>query len=372
MYFAFSQEQEEFRDSLRRLLTKRAPMTRVRAVAAADDGYDAETWRLLCRDMGLPGLHIGEEYGGGGFSYLETAVALQELGRALTPVPMAATAFACEAVLRLGTPEQRRRLLPPLARGERLGAFAVAGRRDLEPEAATVRAEAAPGAGAVLHGTRDIVLHGDPADLLIVPAVAEAGGPVRLYAVEAGDPRVTAERQESLDLTRPVARVAFDGAPAEPLGGAEAPAGALDRVIDTARTLLAFEMLGTAERCLEMAVDYAKVRHQFNRPIGSFQAIKHRCADMAVELDMAYGAAMYAAMLAGDDTADIGEPALIAKAQAAEALRLCAGGSIQVHGGIGFTWEHDAHLYFRRAKAVEALFGSIHEHRALLADRIAI
>ncbi|KAA9150217.1 acyl-CoA dehydrogenase [Amycolatopsis acidicola] len=350
MYFAFTEEQEEFRASLRRLLTERAPSARVREVL--DAGHDPMLWKLLVQDMGLPGLHVPEEYGGQGFGYLETAVVFQELGRALAPVPMAASTFAIEAILRCGTEEQRRSLLPGLASGERIGALAVTGAR---PDDA-VRVD-----GDRLHGKVNWVAHGHVADVLVVPA---DGG---LYVVEKGAPGLTVERVDSLDLTRPVSTLVLEGVPAQRLG-----ADGVERVLDVARTLLAFEALGAAEQCLDISVEYAKTRVQFNRPIGSFQGIKHLCAEMAIEIDASLGAAMYAAMILDEDPVEFAQVATLAKAQAAETVRQCAEGMIQVHGGIGFTWEHDSHLYYRRAKAIEVWLGGVTELRDLLADRVGI
>ena len=207
------------------------------------------------------------------------------------------------------------------------------------------------------------------ADLLLVPALA-ADGP-GLFVAERTAPGVTvSDPGSSFDLTRPVSAVALDAVPALRLG--DGPGLDSGGLLDVGRTLLAAEMAAAAEACLDAAVDYAKRRVQFNRAIGSFQAVKHGCAQLAVEIDAAWAAADWAAMLAAAGDPGLGTAALIAKAQAAETFTACAGWNIQVHGGIGFTWEHDAHLYLRRAKADEALFGSTARHRSLLADRAGI
>ncbi|WP_280507335.1 acyl-CoA dehydrogenase family protein [Nocardia flavorosea] len=367
MYFAFDSDQEEFRSSLRRLLSERAPMTRVREVAEHGT-YDAETWQLLTSNMGIPALHIAEEFGGGGFSVLETAIVAQELGRGLTPVPMLTTTGAIEAVLRLGSAEQHRALLPKLLDGSAIGSLALSGAKDTTVAAAQVRATGDPSA-PLLTGRLDYVAFGHVADLLVVPALTPVGDTVGLYAVESGASGVRVTAQPSLDPTRPVSTVELTDSPAALLGSDPESIG---RVVDLVRTLLANEALGAAEAVLEMAVAYAKQRVQFNRPIGSFQAIKHKCADMAIAIDAAQATVMYASMCAESDNEEFPRVAVMAKSQAAECLTLCASQNIQIHGGIGFTWEADPHLYFRRAKATEPLFGDHAHHTDLLADLVGI
>ena len=362
MDFRYSTEQVEFRASLSGFLREAAPLAEVRNC----DGHDQQLWKRLCTELELPGLHLPVEYGGAGATLLDTAIVFSELGRALTPVPLAANTFAIEAVFRTGNREQRARLLEGLMRGEQIGAFAVAGAGDCDPSTATVRAHR-HGGGTVLTGTCGPVLHGDVADLFIVPAVAD--GVVTLHVVAAGDPGVTVVGLPSFDITRPVARLELAQAAAEPL--AECSADEIDRVLDVARVLLAAEMLGGAEACLDMAVEYACTREQFGRPIGSFQAVKHTCAEMMIEIDATRAAVMYAAMSGADDR-ELRITGPLAKAQAADTYTLCAGSAIQVHGGIAFTWEHDLHLFFRRAITTKALFGGSAQHRALLADRAGL
>ncbi|MFF0814975.1 acyl-CoA dehydrogenase family protein [Rhodococcus sp. NPDC003318] len=367
MYFAYDEDQEEFRASLRRLLTERAPIARVREVAE-NGTHDADTWRLLSSNMGVPGLHVAEEFGGGGFSFLETAIVAQELGRALTPVPMITTTGAIEAVLRLADAEQKGRLLPNLLDGSTIGSLAVSGPDDLAVDTATVRASGDP-AAPTLAGTLDYVPFGHVADLLVVPALVPGGDDVALYVVDAHTAGVVARGQASLDLTRPLATVELADVPAQLLGADRA---AIERVINVVRTLLANEALGASEAALEMAVDYAKQRVQFNRPIGSFQAVKHKCADMAIAIDSAQATVMYASMCADEDNDEFPQIAVMAKSQGSDCLTQCAAQNIQVHGGIGFTWEADPHLYFRRAKAIEPIFGNSAHHTGLLADLVGI
>lgn len=345
MHFAFEEEQEEFRGILRGMLGDR--VTSASRRESLDQGMDTQLWRLLTQEMGVPGLHVAEDDGGSGFSLLETAVVVAETGRALAVVPVVSTILALEAVLRCGSDAQRERWAPSLASGEIIGALGVRDTSDLV------------GAGVVATGSGTVVLDGTlsvldagVADLLIVPARDDAGI-VRLHAVAANAPGVTVTPVASLDLTRPLAEVSFAGAPAEAL-----PVDGVTDVITLARILLAFESIGVAERALDLAVDYAGTRHQFNRAIGSFQAVKHKCAEVAVEVDLAVGAAMYAAMLAVDGDPRTAAAAALANAQASEALRRSASELLQILGGIGFTWEHDGHLFYRRAKANEVLFGT--------------
>lgn len=272
--------------------------------------------------------------------------------------------FAIEAILRMGDDEQRKRLLAGLLTGARIGTIAVSG-HDVA-SATTVRAVRRDGRPA-LTGECTPVLHGHVADLFVVPAVAD--GSIVLHVVAADAPGVTVTPLPSFDITRPVATLRLAGSPAEPLT-AGTPDD-MERVLDVARVLLAAEMLGGAEACLDLAVQYAGRRTQFDRPIGSFQVVKHACADMMIEIDATRATVMFAAMSAanGDELQTV---APLAKAQTAATFVLCAGSALQIHGAIAFTWEHDLHLYYRRAKTTEALFGSSARNRALLAERAGL
>lgn len=354
MDFQYSTDQEAFRSSLRGFLRDRPSRTA--------DGHDGELWRRLCTEMELPGLQVPAEYGGASATLNDTAIVCTELGRALTPVPFAANAFAVEAILRMGDEQQRKGLLTALLSGARVGTLAASAH-----DAASRSTVAAGPHGDALTGVCTPVLHGHVADLFVVPALAD--GAVRAFVVRADAPGVAVERLNSFDITRPVATLRLSQAPAEVLatGGVDE----LETVLDVARVLLAAEMLGAAEACLQLTVEYASTRTQFDRAIGSFQAVKHLCADMMIEIDATRAAVMFAAMsAAAGDELRIAAP--LAKAQAADTLVQCAGSAIQIHGGIAFTWEHDLHLYFRRAKTSQALFGSSAQHRALLADRAGL
>jgi len=378
VFFDYSAEQQDFRASLRRLIADRAPLPAVRT--RLGDAHDPELWRYLCQDMAVPALAVPETYGGAGFSLEETAIAVAELGRALAPVPVLEAVLAIEAIRRLGTESQRQQLLPDLAAGERIAIIAASGPGEDE----RVRAGRS-GSEVVLTGSRPHVPRGHVADLFLVPA-ADPDGTARLYVVDAATPGVTVSgRERSFDLTRPVSVLELDAVPGTALGNGSPPD--FQALLDIGRALLAAEMAAVAQACLDMSVEYAKRRVQFNRAIGSFQAIKHGCAEIAVEIDAAQAAADWAVMLAAacagagndsagnDGAADHGAmrtAALIAKAQAADTLVAAASWNIQVHGGIGFTWEHDAHLFLRRAKSDQVLFGDSAWHRAALADRVGV
>jgi alkylation response protein AidB-like acyl-CoA dehydrogenase len=364
MDFRYNTEQLDFRDSMRAFLGEAAPLSWVREVAGVH-GHDERLWERLCRELELPGLAVPTEYGGVGGTAVESAIVFEEFGRALTPVPLAGHAFAVQAVLSMGNEEQRQRLLPGLLNGERIAAFAATGPRATDPASATVSATQDDGR-TVLDGVSTPVLHGHIAGLFVIAARADEA--VGLYVVGADAPGVSVERLPSFDVTRPVARVTLRQAAAEPL---DAAPDQFERVLDIARVLLAAEMLGGAEACLTLSVEYSCSRKQFDRAIGMFQAVKHMCADMAIEIDATRVAVMFAAMSAGDP-AELAIAAPLVKAQAADTFTLCAGTATQVHGGIAFTWEHDLHLYLRRAKTTEALFGSSTQHRALLADRVGL
>jgi alkylation response protein AidB-like acyl-CoA dehydrogenase len=364
MDFRYNTEQTDFRDSMRAFLQEATPLSWVRDVAGAH-GHDERLWQRLCRELELPGLAVPADYGGVGGSLVESAIVFEEFGRALTPVPLASHAFAVHAVLSMGSEEQRQRLLPALLSGERVAAFAATRPGATDPASATVSASRDDGC-TVLDGVCAPVLHGHVAGVFVIAALADEG--VGLYLADADTPGVSVERLPSFDITRAVARVTLRHAAAEPL---DAAPDQFERVLDVARVLLAAEMLGGAEACLELSVEYSRSRRQFDRAIGMFQAVKHMCAEMAIEIDATRVAVMFAAMSA-DVPGEFAIAAPLVKAQAADTFTQCAGTATQVHGGIAFTWEHDLHLYLRRAKTTAALFGSSTQHRALLADRVGL
>ncbi len=404
---SFTPEQDEIRRTLRELLHRRCgPRERSTAVDTPA-GHDPALWADLSQRLGLPGLALPEEYGGVGCSATELALACEETGRALAPSPLFATAaLAAPLITALGTGPQRAGLLPRIASGDLTAALAVPGTALTTALALTggndgdwagggraggVQARRAE-EGWRLYGQVDQVLDGHSAGLLVV--AAHAGGFARsrtlLFLVRGEAAGVVRLRQTALDATRPQARVQLRDVEAELLGEEGADVlGALAGVGETAAAVLACEAVGAADRALERTVEYVGQREQFGRPIGSFQAVKHRLADVYVTVQAARSAAYYAAWAAApfkgagpyprgatshDGAADrrrhtAAPPAQrLALAQALEALRTAAAEGIQLHGGIGFTWEHEAHLYFKRAAADELLFGPAHRLRAHAAE----
>ena len=371
MDFSYSPEQEELRASVRRFLSDKSPLAKVRADVETELGYDAALWQQMSTQLGLPGLHLPEEHDGSGTGLLEPAVVLEEVGRSLTSTPYAAVLFASLAVLHLGNKEQQAALLPGIAAGQTVATLATV--EVASPTGVSALATTAQSRGdqVTLTGAKTLVEHGHSADVLLVSAVGDAGVP-RLYVVPADAPGLTRTRLAGLDLTRPMADLRLEAVPAVPLGDVDGDLQGLESLLDLQCALLASEMVGGTAACLEMATAYAKDRYQFNRPIGSFQAVKHRLAEMLVALDGARAAAQYAALVADTGGPELATVAPLAKAEAAEAYTFAAGWNVQVHGGVGFTWEQNAHLYFRRAWTDSALYGGPAAQRARLADRLGL
>ncbi|WP_031072976.1 acyl-CoA dehydrogenase family protein [Streptomyces sp. NRRL S-118] len=376
---AFTAEQDEIRRTLRELLAKHCGTDEVRAAAETAAGHDPALWALLAQRLGLPGLALPETYGGVGCGLTELALACEETGRALAPSPLLATAvLAAPLIARLGTGAQRAALLPRIADGSLTAALAAAplaralGLTGADPAGAWAGGGRTGGVQAcraadgtwTLYGEVGQVLDGHSAGLLLV--AAHAGGYPRsrtlLFLVRPEAAGLRRVRLTSLDVTRPLARLELRDVLAEPLGedgGPEEAGGVLGALAATgcrAAAVLAAEAVGAAAHALERTVEHVRVREQFGRPIGSFQAVQHRLADLYVHVQAARSAAYYAAW----DPAAGG----LALAQCLEALRTVAGEAVQLHGGIGFTWEHEAHLYFKRATADELLLGPVHALRA--------
>jgi alkylation response protein AidB-like acyl-CoA dehydrogenase len=358
-------EQEALRDVMRGFLQKYSTESDVRTVMDGDEGYDAAAWRTAAEQIGVQGLAIPEEMGGGGFGFDELSIVMEESGRTLFPAPLLSTAvLATSALLSVGG-SHAGELLARIAGGDLIATVAVSeAKLHWDPTDITTVAEESGGRW-VLSGAKPYVLDGAQAGVIIVAARTTAG--LSLFAVESGADGLTADPLDSMDKTRRMAAVSFDNTPAVLLGDDGTGWEALSGVYDHALAALACEQVGGAQAALEMTVEYLNVRHQFGRPIGSFQAIKHRCADLLVEVESARSAAAYAsaAVAAGSDDASVA--ASIAKVYCSQAFYHVAAETIQMHGGIGFTWEHPAHLYFKRAKSSEALFGWPADHR----DRIA-
>jgi alkylation response protein AidB-like acyl-CoA dehydrogenase len=371
MNFAFSEEQDELRRSVRRFLEDRSPMTEVRRLMETTEGYDPAVWDQIANQLGLPSLIVPEAYGGAGFTFVELAVVLEETGAALLGGPLFPTvALATTALLASGDEAAKTELLPGIASGETIATVALtedSGRWDLD---AVAMAATSSGAGWTLDGHKMFVLDGHTAGLILVAARTPAG--VSLFAVDGDASGLTRTPLPTMDQTRKQARLEFSATPARLVGEDGGAGPVLGRMLDLAAVALAAEQVGGAQRCLDMSVEYAKARIQFGRPIGSFQAIKHKCADMLLEVESAKSAAYYAAWAAAEDSDELPVVASLAKSYCSEAYFHAAAENIQIHGGIGFTWEHDAHLYFKRAKSSELLFGDPAYHRELLAQRIGI
>ncbi|MEU4493031.1 acyl-CoA/acyl-ACP dehydrogenase [Streptomyces sp. NBC_00210] len=380
---AFTAEQDEIRRTLRELLAKRSGPDEVKAAVRTAAGYDARLWAQLSEQLGLPGLALPESYGGVGCGLTELALACEETGRALLPSPLLATAgLAAPLITALGTAAQRDELLPRIADGSLTCALAVPGGSLARAlglsgdnrsgqwagggRAGGVQARPDEGGSWLLYGEAAQVLDGHSAELLVV--AAHTGGFARsrtlLFLVRAADAvGLSRVRQTSLDETRPQARIELRDCAAQLLGADDAAdvPGALASAGAGVAALLAAEAVGAAASALDRTVEYVGAREQFGRPIGSFQAVKHRLADLYVRIQAARSAAYFAAW-------DPPEAGGLALAQCLEALRVVAGEAVQLHGGIGFTWEHEAHLYFKRAAGDELLFGPVHRLRGRAAE----
>jgi alkylation response protein AidB-like acyl-CoA dehydrogenase len=369
--FAFSEEQEELRRSVRRFLDDKSPITEVRRLMETTEGYDPAVWDQMATQLGLQGIAIPEEYGGSGFTYVELIVVLEEMGRSLLCAPYFATiALAANAILTSGDDAAKKELLPGIAGGETIATLAFTEDNGRWDEGGITASASRAGDGWTLEGHKMFVLDGHVANLLVVAARTAAG--LSLFAVEGDAAGLTRTPLATMDQTRKQARVELSGTPGRLIGTDGGASAGLSRTLDLAAVALAAEQVGGAQRCLDMSVEYAKQRVQFGRPIGSFQAIKHKCADMLLEVESAKSAAYYAGWAAAEGSDELPVVASLAKAYCSDAYFHAAAENIQIHGGIGFTWEHDAHLYFKRAKSSELLLGDPTYHRELLAQRIGL
>ena len=371
MNFAFSDEQEELRKVVRQFLENKSPETAVREQMDTETGYDPAVWSQMAEQLGLQGLAIPEEFGGSGFGFIELVVIFEEMGRSLLCAPYFSTvALATQALLHAGDDDAKAAHLPGIASGETIATVAFTEANGKWDESGIEATATAAGDGWTISGEKMFVLDGHTADLIIVAAKTGAG--TSLFTVAGDASGLTREALPTMDQTRKQARLTFDATPAQLLGTDGGGWATLERVLDLAVVALAAEQVGGAQFCLEMAVQYAKDRVQFGRPIGSFQAIKHKCADMLLEVESAKSAAYYAGWCASELNDELPSVASLAKAYCSEAYFHATAENIQIHGGIGFTWEHPAHLYFKRAKSSELLFGDPTYHRELLAQRIGL
>jgi alkylation response protein AidB-like acyl-CoA dehydrogenase len=375
MNFIFSEQQAQLQEIARRFCAEHSDSARVRAAMASESGFDASVWARLVGELGWGGIAVPESHGGLGLGQLEIAIVQQEMGRRLLASPfLASIGLAIPALLAAGSETQRAHFVPALAGGERIAAFACTGERG-KPGAPGVEALLTPGADGRfrLSGSASFVVFGHVADLFIIAARrpgSSGDDGISLLALPRDTPGLAVEKLRMLDLSRPCARLSFDAVdvPAEAvLGEPEQAAAALRRTLAIGAIAIAAEQVGGAERCLEFTVEYAKQREQFGRPIGSFQAVKHKLADMMVLVEAAKSAVYYAACAADEDDAQLQEAAAVAKSFCSDAFSRCAGAAIQLHGGIGITWEHDAHLYFKRARASSNLLGDVRHQREQIA-----
>jgi len=363
--FDFSPDQRSLRDQARKFLAEHSSSARVRRILEGAAPYDVELWKGM-GEMGWLGTAIPETHGGAGFGYLALCVIAEELGRSLAPTPFSSTIYlAAEALLLAGNEAQKKRWLPRIARGDAIGCFALAeGAHVATPGNLSTRAD-----GGRVSGTKIPVADGDVADFAVVVA-SEATGRAGLFLVDLKDGNLTCAPVTTVDPTRSHARIVFDGAAAEPLGAAGAGWPLVERILDRAAVLVAFEQLGGAQAALDMAKEYALGRFAFGRQIASFQAIKHKLADMYVAVELARSNAYYGAWALSKDAPELPVAAATARVAATEAYYQAAKENIQIHGGMGFTWEFDCHLHYRRAKLTGLMLGSARRWKDLLVARL--
>ncbi len=379
MEFSFSEDQNELRRTARRFLEVASSEARVRTAMETERGYDPATWAQLSEELAWTALTIPEEYGGLGMSYLDLHPLMEELGRALLCAPFLSTVgLGANALLLGGSEAQKQLYLPGIAAGETRATLAFAEKNGKMDAAGIEATYARNESGYLLSGDKSYVLDGHTADLLIVAARSKRSAGtegVSLFLVPNDAEGLKRAWLPTMDQTRRLASVELRDVTVsdDALLGDEGRGWAIcEKTLDLARIALAAEQVGAAEMCLELSVEYAKVRQQFGRPIGSFQSIKHKCADMLMLVESARSAAFYASSLATQGGEGLEEAASSAKAYCSDAFFHCAAETIQIHGGIGFTWEHPAHLYFKRAKATESLFGDAAFHRERVAEQMGL
>ena len=369
MNFDFSDEQKQLRDTARKFLAEKCPPKAVRAVIDGKAPYDRDLWKGLA-EMGFLGVAIPESYGGSGAGHLELCVIAEEMGRALAPVPFSSTVYlAAEALLIAGSEAQKQKWLPVIASGDAVGTLALfEGKGNPSPQAIKLAAS-----GGKLDGVKKPVADGAIADFAIVAARTGSTGretDISLFLVDMKTEGVEAKALANLDPSRNQAEVIFKNCKAEPLGASGEGWSIISQVLDRAAVLLAFEQVGGADRALEMGRDYALDRIAFGRPIGSFQAIKHMLADMYVSATLARSNCYYGAWALSTNAGELPEAAAAARISATQAFQQCAKNNIQVHGGMGFTWEFDCHMYYRRANATALGLGSLSYWEDALIDRM--
>lgn len=367
MQFTFTEEQVEFRTVLRRFFEELSPTTDVRHMMETSEGFDPSHWQRISGELGLTGIHIPEAYGGQGFGFVELAIVFEEMGRRLVCAPyFSSIGLASNAILNAGTEDQKRDLLPSIAAGDTRAALAFIednGRWDSGGVEMTATEE---DDGYRLSGAKSFVVDGATADLLIVAARkpgSQGDGGLSLFTVDADAEGLTRQPLNVMDPTRKQARLAFDGVIGQLLGVEGGAADPLRQTMLQAAVCLTNEMAGGAEALRESALDYAMMRVQFGRQIASFQTMKHKQADMLLDVELAKSTVYQAAQAAAENSPDFAATAHLAKATMSDAYMQTAIHTTQIHGGIGFTWDNDTHLWFKRAKSSEVMLGSAAWHR---------
>jgi len=359
MEFAFTEDQEAFRDSVKRFVDEKSTTSDVRHLMATEKGYDENVWKTLSNELALTGLIIPEEFGGAGFGAIELGIVMEQFGRSLICAPyLSSSVMAASALLVNGNDDNRHAWLPSIANGTRKATLAVSEQSGWW-DTKEIKAQAIKNQDEYLiSGGKRFVVDAHVSDFLIVAAQSEAG--LSLFIVDTKDDQVAIQLEQGMDETRKICTVDLDNASAQTLGN-EGEAD-LEDVLNISSVALAHEMVGGAQKMLDSAIEYTKLRVQFGRSISSFQAIKHRLADLLLEVELAKSACYHAAY-AIDHQENRSQAASHAKAQASEAYTNTAIQCIQLHGGVGFTWENDTHLWFKRAKSSEVFLGAPHEHR---------
>ena len=367
MHFGPTAAQEELRGRVRALFEEISPSSEVRRLMETEAGFETAAWSRMASELGLQGIHLPASVGGGGMGWVELGVVLEEAGRVLLGAPYLSTAVAASVLLASAADAVVTDVLAGIAAGTTTATLAMAERSGRWDESGVeTRATRSPGGEWRLEGTKCFVVDGGVAGVFVVAARSDGDNAVGLYLVDGRAAGVSRSALATVDQTRKQAEVTFASTPARPL------AGTLPWALELAAVGLAAEQVGGAQRCLEMAVDHARTRVQFGRPIGSFQAVKHLCAEMLLDLESARSAAFYAASAAARALGDLPEAAAVAKSCCSEAYVRIATDGLHVHGGLGFTWDHDAHLYFKRARSSAQLFGDPAHHRELLARHLHI
>jgi acyl-CoA dehydrogenase len=364
MNFDFSEEQKLLQNTARDYLAEHSSLAHVREILEADAGYSKALWKGVA-ELGWLGVAIPEEYGGAGYGYLELAMIAGEIGNALTPIPFGSTVYlAAEAISREGTDDQKKQYLTGIASGDLIGAFATTEKVGSLTEGSI----SATFDGSKLSGTKIPVADGDLADFAIV--LAKEGKGTSLVIVDLNAKGVTRSRLSSIDATRPQAKIEFKDAPATRLGAAGSGWSITQNVLTRAGVLMAFEQLGGADRAFQITFDFVMNRYAFGRPIGSFQSLKHRMADLYADRELARSNCYWAAWALEQDDEELPVAAASAKISASDAFDNMVVEMIQMHGGVGYTWEYDCHLFYRRAKVLSHTLGSTDEWRERLVTQL--